>query len=211
MIDCISRGRLDCGFVRGVPYEIFAANTNPTQTVERLWEGIDLVIKAWTTHDGPFNFEGRFCASPQRQCLAAAVSDSRIRRSGSPARAISRTSRRWREPRLCLRHVPAAARQGEVDVRRLSQAYRRSRPAGRRRHRLHAAGLYRRQRDAKPSEGAEELRWYLQRQEPSRISAIRPAMCRSTLNVKALQGRVFRPHRCACARRAWNICASRAS
>jgi len=47
MIDCISRGRLDVGFVRGVPYEIFAANTNPTQTVERLWEGIDLAVKAW--------------------------------------------------------------------------------------------------------------------------------------------------------------------
>lgn len=60
MIDCISRGRLDVGFVRGVPYEIFAANTNPTQTVERLWEGIDLVSKAWTTTDGPFNFEGKF-------------------------------------------------------------------------------------------------------------------------------------------------------
>jgi len=60
MIDCISRGRLDVGFVRGVTYEIFAGNTNPTQTVERLWEGIDLAIKAWTTHDGPFNFEGRF-------------------------------------------------------------------------------------------------------------------------------------------------------
>jgi alkanesulfonate monooxygenase SsuD/methylene tetrahydromethanopterin reductase-like flavin-dependent oxidoreductase (luciferase family) len=60
MIDCISRGRLASGFVRGVPYEIFAANTNPTQTVERLWEGVDLVVKAWTTHEGPFNFEGRF-------------------------------------------------------------------------------------------------------------------------------------------------------
>jgi len=60
MIDCISRGRLDVGIVRGVPYEIFAANTNPTQTLERLWEGVDLVVKAWTSHDGPFNFEGRF-------------------------------------------------------------------------------------------------------------------------------------------------------
>jgi len=60
MLDCISRGRLDVGFVRGVTYEIFAGNTNPTQTVERLWEGLDLVLKAWTTHDGPFNFEGRF-------------------------------------------------------------------------------------------------------------------------------------------------------
>jgi len=60
MIDCISRGRLDVGIVRGVPYEIFAANTNPTQTLDRLWEGVELVVKAWTSHEGPFNFEGRF-------------------------------------------------------------------------------------------------------------------------------------------------------
>ena len=60
MIDCISRGRLDAGFVRGVPYEVFAANTNPTTTLERLWEGVDLCVKAWTSHDEPFNFESRF-------------------------------------------------------------------------------------------------------------------------------------------------------
>jgi alkanesulfonate monooxygenase SsuD/methylene tetrahydromethanopterin reductase-like flavin-dependent oxidoreductase (luciferase family) len=60
MIDCISHGRLDVGFVRGVPTEVFASNSNPTETYERLWDGIDLVVKAWTTHDGPFNYEGRF-------------------------------------------------------------------------------------------------------------------------------------------------------
>ncbi len=59
MVDVISRGRLDCGFVRGVPYEIFCANTNPTETGERLWEGIELILRAWTSHDGPFNFEGK--------------------------------------------------------------------------------------------------------------------------------------------------------
>jgi len=59
MIDNICRGRLDVGYVRGVPYEIFAANTNPTQTVEKLWEGIDLTVMAWTKTE-PFNFEGRF-------------------------------------------------------------------------------------------------------------------------------------------------------
>jgi len=32
----------------------------PSRTVERLWEGIDLVQKAWTSHDEPFNFEGQF-------------------------------------------------------------------------------------------------------------------------------------------------------
>lgn len=58
MVDVISRGRLDCGFVRGVPYEIFCSNTNPTQTGERLWEGIELIRRAWTSHNGPFNFEG---------------------------------------------------------------------------------------------------------------------------------------------------------
>lgn len=60
MVDCISRGRIEAGFVRGVPYEVFAANTIPSRTAERLWEGIDLVQKAWTTHDEPFNFEGAF-------------------------------------------------------------------------------------------------------------------------------------------------------
>lgn len=60
MIDCLSRGRLDVGFVRGVPNEINPANTNPTQTNERLWEGLELVLLAWTSHDGPFSYEGRF-------------------------------------------------------------------------------------------------------------------------------------------------------
>lgn len=60
MIDCISHGRLECGFVRGVPYEVYAANTNPTTTGERLWDGVDLVVKAWAATDAPFNYEGRF-------------------------------------------------------------------------------------------------------------------------------------------------------
>ncbi|HXQ52146.1 MAG TPA: LLM class flavin-dependent oxidoreductase [Stellaceae bacterium] len=60
MIDCISYGRLECGFVRGVPYEVFASNANPTRSGERLWEGIDLCLKAWATTDGPFNYEGAF-------------------------------------------------------------------------------------------------------------------------------------------------------
>ncbi len=59
MIDCISEGRLDVGFVRGVANEILPGNTNPTLTSERLWEGIDLIVDAWT-HDGMFSFEGRF-------------------------------------------------------------------------------------------------------------------------------------------------------
>ena len=60
MVDVISRGRLECGFVRGVPYEAAPANVLPYRGTERLWEAHDLIIKAWTTHDGPFNFEGRW-------------------------------------------------------------------------------------------------------------------------------------------------------
>ena len=60
MIDNYSRGRLEVGFVRGVPYEISAANANPMRTMDRLWEAHDLIVKAWTTHDAPFNWEGRY-------------------------------------------------------------------------------------------------------------------------------------------------------
>ena len=108
MIDCISRGRLDVGFVRGVPYEIFAANTNPTQTVERLWEGIDLAVKAWTSHDEPFNFEGRFTRRRAGQPVAATLSiapsaglDHRLERL--------RLDQEGRRPRLRVRNLSATA------------------------------------------------------------------------------------------------------
>jgi alkanesulfonate monooxygenase SsuD/methylene tetrahydromethanopterin reductase-like flavin-dependent oxidoreductase (luciferase family) len=60
LVDVLSHGRLEAGFVRGVPYEISAANSNPVRSNERHWEALDLIIKAWTTHDGPFSHEGRF-------------------------------------------------------------------------------------------------------------------------------------------------------
>ncbi|MGA8381237.1 MAG: LLM class flavin-dependent oxidoreductase, partial [Stellaceae bacterium] len=59
MIDVISRGRLEMGFVKGVPFEISPANTNPADLSERFWEAHDLILKAMTSHDGPFNWEGR--------------------------------------------------------------------------------------------------------------------------------------------------------
>src|SRR5499427_1803751 len=60
LIDVLSHGRLEAGFVRGVPYEILPANSNPVRMNERHWEALDLIVKAWTHHDGPFSFEGRF-------------------------------------------------------------------------------------------------------------------------------------------------------
>jgi alkanesulfonate monooxygenase SsuD/methylene tetrahydromethanopterin reductase-like flavin-dependent oxidoreductase (luciferase family) len=60
MVDNLSRGRVEVGFVRGVPYEISAVNSSPVRMSERFWEAHDLIMKAWTTHDGPFSWEGRY-------------------------------------------------------------------------------------------------------------------------------------------------------
>src|SRR5271166_1778298 len=59
IIDVISRGRLEMGFVKGVPFEIAPANTNPAALSERFWEAHDLILKAMQSHDGPFSWEGR--------------------------------------------------------------------------------------------------------------------------------------------------------
>jgi len=60
LIDVLSRGRLEAGFVRGVPYEISPANSNPVRMNERFWEAIDLIVRTWKNHDGPVSHEGRF-------------------------------------------------------------------------------------------------------------------------------------------------------
>jgi alkanesulfonate monooxygenase SsuD/methylene tetrahydromethanopterin reductase-like flavin-dependent oxidoreductase (luciferase family) len=59
MIDVISRGRLDLGFIKGVPYEIVPSNASPVGVTERFWEAHDLIIKALTSHDGPFSWQGK--------------------------------------------------------------------------------------------------------------------------------------------------------
>ena len=58
MIDCISRGRLIAGVVRGGGVEILANNVNPAHNRERFEEAHDLMIAAWT-RPGPFRWEGK--------------------------------------------------------------------------------------------------------------------------------------------------------
>jgi len=60
LADVLSHGRVEVGFVRGVPWEVAAANSNPVRMNERHWEALDLIIRAWTSHDGPISHEGRF-------------------------------------------------------------------------------------------------------------------------------------------------------
>jgi alkanesulfonate monooxygenase SsuD/methylene tetrahydromethanopterin reductase-like flavin-dependent oxidoreductase (luciferase family) len=57
-IDVISRGRLDMGFIKGVAYEFPVSNQNPVGVMDRFWESHDFIIKAMTSHDEPFNWEG---------------------------------------------------------------------------------------------------------------------------------------------------------
>jgi alkanesulfonate monooxygenase SsuD/methylene tetrahydromethanopterin reductase-like flavin-dependent oxidoreductase (luciferase family) len=59
-IDVVSRGRLDMGFIKGVPYEFPASNQNPVGVMERFWEAHDFILKAMTSHDEPFNWEGDY-------------------------------------------------------------------------------------------------------------------------------------------------------
>jgi len=57
-IDVVSRGRLEMGLVKGNAPEVAPSNLNPVYLTQRFWEAHDLIIKAMTTHDGPFNWEG---------------------------------------------------------------------------------------------------------------------------------------------------------
>ena len=57
MIDCVAKGRLVSGIVRGAGQEQIATNTNPAYNRERFEEAHDLLIKTWT-EPGPWRWEG---------------------------------------------------------------------------------------------------------------------------------------------------------
>ena len=48
MLDLMSGGRVDSGFVRGIGWEYFGHSINPTKSRSRFNEAHDLIIKAWT-------------------------------------------------------------------------------------------------------------------------------------------------------------------
>lgn len=58
MIDVISRGRLEMGFIKGVPFEYHPSNANAVFMAARFAEAQDLILKAMSTQDGPFSWEG---------------------------------------------------------------------------------------------------------------------------------------------------------
>ena len=59
-LDVLCGGRLEMGLVKGAPYELHPANQSPARLMRRYWEAHDLILKALSTQDGPFNWEGEY-------------------------------------------------------------------------------------------------------------------------------------------------------
>lgn len=160
LVDLLSHGRLEVGFVRGVPYEVSAVNSKPVQMSERMWEAIELIQKAWTTHDGPFNWEGRFFQQrhvniwprpyqqPNPPVWVTAMSP------GSAARVADNN------------YVIASFLTGYEGTRKVFQAYRdrmaeTGRPAPADDRFAYAALTYTGETDEEGLEGARKLMWYV--------------------------------------------------
>ena len=127
LVDVLSKGRLECGFVRGVPYEVLPANSNPVRMNERQWEAMDLIVKAWTSHDGPFSHEGRFFHHRNINIWPRPWQQPHPPIWVVDHHAGRRRARR--RARLCAGDVPHRLRRHAGDLRRLSQGLARGRAA----------------------------------------------------------------------------------
>lgn len=160
LIDVISKGRLDCGFVRGVPYEAAPANRIPFRGTARLWEAHDMILKAWTTHDGPFNFEGRWFHGRQINLWP------RPYQQPHPPVWITMGGRGSTERVARHKHVGAVFLAGYGRIRDIFDGYREDYLKLHGEHapfdRLGYLGLvYVADDETKAREGAEKLLWYM--------------------------------------------------
>ena len=193
MIDCISRGRLDVGFVRGVPTEINPANSNPTMTNERLWEGIDLAMRAWTTHDGPFNYEGRFWHK------RAVNIWPRPYQQPHPPVWITGSSDRENVRKVAQHGFTFATfLQPYENTRSLFDEYRKHYVDAGVPHQGGTAFLplvYTADSDSEAEKGAQELLWYIRSNKTEPQFKNPPGYASIALNVAGAAGQVRRPHR----------------
>jgi alkanesulfonate monooxygenase SsuD/methylene tetrahydromethanopterin reductase-like flavin-dependent oxidoreductase (luciferase family) len=161
LADVLSHGRVEVGFVRGVPFEISPANSSPVYMNERHWEALDLIVKAWTSHEGPFSHEGQFFhhrrvniwprpyQQPHPPVWVSSTSPSGAARVGGRG------------------YVQATFLTGYRATRPVFDAYRRGwREAGRGAdvpiHRLaYAAFVYVGETEAEARAGAEKLLWHI--------------------------------------------------
>ncbi len=80
MLDNLTGGRMIMAFLRGIPSEDLPYSMNPTEGRARLFEGMDLLLKA-LTEPQPFSWEGRYyqfrivsvCPRPVQQPLPPVI------------------------------------------------------------------------------------------------------------------------------------------
>jgi len=188
MIDVLSHGRLEAGFVRGVPYEILPANSNPVRMNERHWEALDLIVKAWTYHDAPFSFEGRFFHHRSINIWP------RCYQQPHPPIWVSTTSPGGAAQVGSHGYVQATFLTGFDTTKRIYDAYRRGwREAGRGQDvpidRLaYAALIYVGDTEARARAGAEKLLWYVNSNKVAPQFANPPGYVPVAMNIQLARG-----------------------
>jgi alkanesulfonate monooxygenase SsuD/methylene tetrahydromethanopterin reductase-like flavin-dependent oxidoreductase (luciferase family) len=161
LCDVLSHGRVEAGFVRGVPYEISPANSNPVRMNERFWEALDLIVKTWTSHDGPFSHEGRFFHHRNINVWP------RVYQNPHPPVWVSTTSASGAAEVGAKGFIQATFLTGYEATRSIYESYRAAwRKAGRGHDvpndRLaYAALVYVGETEREALEGAEKLLWYV--------------------------------------------------
>ena len=188
MIDVLSHGRLEAGFVRGVPYEILPANSNPVRMNERHWEALDLIVKAWTHHDGPFSHEGRFFHHRAINIWP------RCYQQPHPPIWVSTTSPGGAAQVGAHGYVQATFLTGFDTTKRIYEAYRRGwREAGRGQDvpiaRLaYAALIYVGDTAERARAGAEKLLWYVTSNKVAPQFANPPGYVPVAMNIQLARG-----------------------
>ena len=161
LCDVLSHGRVEAGFVRGVPYEISPANSNPVRMNERFWEALDLIVKTWTSHDGPFSHEGRFFHHRNINVWP------RVYQNPHPPVWVSTTSASGAAEVGAKGFIQATFLTGYDATRKIYESYRAAwRKAGRSvdvpNDRLaYAALVYVGETEQEALKGAEKLLWYV--------------------------------------------------
>ena len=161
LCDVLSHGRLEAGFVRGVPYEVSPANSNPVRMGDRFWEALDLIVKTWTSHEGPFSHEGRFFHHRNINIWPRAYQNP------PPPVWVSTTSPGGAAEVGAKGFTQATFLTGFEATRKIYESYRAAwRKAGRGidvpNHRLaYAALVYVGETEQEAHDGAEKLLWYV--------------------------------------------------
>lgn len=188
LADVLSKGRIEAGFVRGVPYEISPANSNPVRMNERFWEALGLIVKAWTSHDGPVSHEGRFFHHRSINIWP------RPYQAPHPPVWVSTTSASGATQVGANGYVQATFLTGYQETRKIYESYRKGwRAAGRGQDvpidRLAYASLvYVGKTEAEARAGAEKLLWYVTANKVAPQFANPPGYVPVAANVAMLRG-----------------------